>query len=101
MEWTIAMENYPEKLVNSVKGYLEEHKGSKLFHYDYHTSNMYKDKSISSTNYRAYILYGNLFEVMGYTTCSKPEWNFDEVTFSSMIAWEIKVCYEKGGWPWS
>lgn len=95
------MKDYPEELVKAVNEYLENNKGSKLFHYDSHTSNMYKDKSIISTTYRAYILYGNLFEVMRYTVCSKPEWNFDKVDSDSMIAWEIQVCYEKGGWPWS
>jgi len=95
------MDNYPEKLVQAINEYLEKYKGSKIFHYDFYTSTPYKDKSITQTTYRVYILYGNLFEVMGYTICSKPEWNFDEVSVSSMIAWEIKECYEKSGWPWS
>jgi len=97
MEWEITMKDYPEKLVNTVVEYLENHKGSELFHYDSHTSNMYKDKSIVSTTYRAYILYGNLFEVMRYTFCSKPEWNYDKVDSDSMIMHEIEMCFKKSG----
>jgi len=95
------MESYPEKLVQTVIEYLEETKGAKIFHYDSYTGTPYKDKSITDTTYRIYVLYGNLFEVFSYTINSKPEWNFDEVSVSSMIAWEIKECYEKSGWPWS
>jgi len=97
MSWEIAMENYPEKLVNAVVEYLETHKGSELFHFDFHTSTPYKDKSITSTTYRVYILYGNLFEVIRITECSNPEWNHYEVNFDSMVAWEIKICFEKSG----
>lgn len=97
MQWEInpVMNDYPEKLVNAVMDYIENHKGSELLHYDFYTSTPYKDKSITSTVYRAYILFGNLFEVMRYRTCSKPEWNYDEVDSDSMIAHEIKICFEK------
>lgn len=91
------MEKYPEILVTAVNEYLAKYEGSKVFHYDSHASNMYIDKSIVSTNYRVYILYGNLFEVIRYTVCSKQEWNYKEVSSDSMVAWEIQMCYEKGG----
>jgi len=97
MEWTIAMKDYPEKLVKAVIEYLEAHKGAELFHYDFHTSTPYKDKSITVTNYRAYIVWGNLFEVLRFRTCSNPEWNYDEVSSDSMIMWEIEMCYKKSG----
>ena len=99
MEWTIAMKDYPEKLVNAVIEYLENHKGSEVFHYDLITSTPYKDKSITNTVYRAYIIWGNLFEVKRFTVCSNPKWsnNHNEVDSDSMIAWEIKMCFEKSG----
>jgi len=91
------MDNYPEKLVNLANNYLKETPHAKIFHYDVFTSNPYKDKSITDTTYRIYVLYGNYFKVYSYCISSNPEWNFDEVKVSSMIAWEIKECYEKGG----
>ena len=97
MEWTIAMDNYPEKLVKAANEYLENHKDSELFHYDFHTSTPYKDKSITITNYRAYIVWGNLFEVLRFRICSNQEWNHNEVTSDSMIMWEIEMCYKKSG----
>jgi len=90
-------QKYPQKLITAVNESLEKYKGSSLIHYDSHTSNIYIDKSISTTTYRAYILYGNLFEVIRITECSNPEWNHNEVNSDSMIAWEIKMCFEKSG----
>jgi len=90
-------QKYPEKLVEAVNKYLDAHACSKLFYFDSHTSTPYKDKSITSTTYRTYILYGNYFKVMRYTICSNPEWNYDDVAVDSMIAWEIKMCFEKSG----
>jgi len=97
MEWTIAMKNYPEKLVQATIEYLEDHKGAELFHCDFHASTPYKDKSIIVTNYRTYIVWGNLFEVLRFRICSKSEWNHDEVSSDSMIMWEIEMCYKKSG----
>jgi len=91
------MESYPKKLVDLVNGYLEEVKDAKIFHYDSYTFTPYKDKSITDTTYRIYVLVGNYFKVYRYCVSSKPEWNFDQVEVDAMIAWEIKMCYEKSG----
>ena len=88
-------DNYPDKLVSAVNKYLKENKGSKIFHYDSYTSKPYKDKTIINTTYKVFILWGNLFEVIRYKVCSKPEWSFDDVVYDSLLTGEIKICYEK------
>jgi hypothetical protein len=87
--------DYPEKLISVATEYLKEHEGSEIFSYESYTFNPYQDKSITSTTYRVYIIYGNLFEVMRYVVCSKPEWTYRDVNCDTMIAKEIDVCHKK------
>ena len=89
------MDNYPENLTYAVNKYLEETPEAKIFHYDQITQTPYKDKSITETTYRIYVLVGNKFKVFRYYICSEPDLGFNSVSIDSMNAWEIKMCYEK------
>lgn len=92
------MNDYPEKLIQTVNKYLEENSGAKIFHYDDIISTPFKDKTVTQTTYRIYVLNLNYFKVYSYGVCSNPDYfSYDEVFCSGMVAWEIKMCMEKSG----
>lgn len=91
----MTVDNYPENLKHAVNKYIEENPEAKIFYYDVITGTPYKDKSITQTTYRIYVLIGNKFKIFRSFTCSEPDLNFNSVSIDSMIAWEIKMCYEK------
>lgn len=85
----IKLVDCPEKLQASVNSNLKNFPKSEILDVQKYVSTPYKDKTITDTTYKVFILYGNVFEVFRLSTCSKEEWNDRDVEINKMIAGEI------------
>ena len=88
----------PEILQSEVQKYIDEHQGTKVIFVKKYDSTIYKDKTIVNTTYYVGLEYDNLFMVMRYSVCSRPEWTDDKVCKDSMISGVITDIIENSDW---
>lgn len=88
---TTHLSECPSILQEKVDNYLYVFKDSKLLRVEEKYQELYNDKTIGTTAYCAYLIHGNLFTVMKFSICTKPEWSDTKVRESSMIAGDISV----------
>lgn len=86
----MELDKCPLKLKEKALEYLKTHEDSKILGvYISEGIKPYIDKSITQNLYIVSLEWGNLCISMSFRTCSKPEWNFNEVSINSMIYAEI------------
>lgn len=93
---SLNLDQIPEILQKAVHEFLQERPYAKLLGLESKKFTPYKDKTIISTAFVAYIEDFNLMVTLSFRECSKSEWSDISVNKNAMFADEIKFFIKNG-----